>query len=134
MPQHVRHDRLEFKVSYYVYILAKAKRSTFYTGVTNDLIRRVWEHKQGVAEGFTKKYGIKMLVYYEIAESIEAAIHREKLIKKWKRSFKYDAIERMNPDWQDLYEELTGHVPQACHPAPVAGSAMIHATTNLVCP
>jgi putative endonuclease len=68
----------------------------------------VWERKQGVADGFTKKHGIKMLVYYEIAESIEAAIHREKIIKKWKRAFKYDAIEKMNPDWRDLYEEITG--------------------------
>ena len=94
-------------MAYYVYILAKAKKSTFYVGVTNDLVRRVWEHKQGIADGFTKKYGIKMLVYYEIAEEIEAAIHREKIIKKWKRAFKYDAIKKMNPDWRDLYEDIT---------------------------
>lgn len=99
-------------MAYYVYILAKAKKSTFYTGVTNDLVRRVWEHKEGVADGFTKKHGIKMLVYYEIAEEIEAAIHREKIIKKWKRAFKYDAIEKMNPDWRDLYDDITVQTPQ----------------------
>ena len=79
---------------YYVYILAKGRNSTFYTGVTNDLIRRVWEHKQGLADGFTKKYGIKTLVYYEVFDDIEAAIWREKLIKKWRRAVKMEAIER----------------------------------------
>ena len=115
---------------YYVYILAKKKRGTFYTGVTNDLVRRVWEHKEGVADGFTKKYGIKMLVYYEIADEIEAAIHREKIIKKWKRSFKYDAIEKMNPEWHDLYDEITGQHAQTCHPARVAGSGKTDAATR----
>jgi putative endonuclease len=91
---------------YYVYILAKARNSTFYTGVTNNLIRRVWEHKQGTAEGFTKKYGVHMLVYYEMHTSIEEAISREKLIKKWRRVIKMEAIERMNPEWKDLYEAL----------------------------
>lgn len=91
---------------YYVYILTKARNSTFYVGVTNDLIRRVWEHKEGVADGFTKKYGIKILVYYELHDNIEHAIRREKLIKRWKRSMKMQAIERMNPNWNDLYYEL----------------------------
>lgn len=95
---------------YYVYILAKARNSTFYTGVTNDLMRRVWEHKQEVAEGFTKKHGVKRLVYYEIFDDIDAAVWREKLIKKWRRAIKMDAIERMNPQWNDLYEELVGEV------------------------
>lgn len=94
-------------MAYYVYILAKKKRGTFYTGVTNDLIRRVWEHKEGLADGFTKKYGIKLLVYFETYDDIETAILREKIIKKWKRAYKYDAIEKMNPNWLDLYEELT---------------------------
>ena len=98
--------------NYYVYILAKAKNSTFYTGVTNTLIKRVWEHKEGVADGFTKKYGIKTLVYYEYFDDIEAAICREKLIKKWKRDYKIDAIEKMNPDWNDLYEGLVCQTPQ----------------------
>jgi putative endonuclease len=112
-PQQVRGDKGSVKLPYYVYILAKAPRSTFYTGVTNDLVRRVWEHKQGVADGFTKKYGIKMLVYYEVAEDINAAIQREKIIKKWKRSFKYDAIQRMNPEWRDLYDDITGQTDAA---------------------
>lgn len=99
-------------MAYYVYILAKAKHSTFYTGVTNDLVRRVWQHKEGVAESFTKKHGIKTLVYYEVADDIQAAIHREKIIKKWKRSFKYDAIEKMNPEWRDLYEDIAEQTPQ----------------------
>ena len=93
---------------YYVYILAKARKRTLYTGVTNDLIRRVYEHKQGLADGFTKKYGIKRLVYYEIHTDINEAIKREKLIKKWRREIKYEAIERMNLEWEDLYEGLLG--------------------------
>ena len=92
---------------YYVYILAKARNSTFYTGVTNDLIRRVWQHKQGIADGFTKKYGIKTLVYYEICEDINTAIAREKLIKKWRRDIKIEAIESINPNWNDLYDSIT---------------------------
>ena len=91
---------------YYVYILTKEKNSTFYVGVTNNLIRRVYEHKEGLFSGFTKKYSIKLLVYYECYENIIEAIHREKIIKKWKRRFKMDAIEKMNPEWNDLYFEL----------------------------
>jgi len=98
---------------YYVYIMAKAKNSTFYTGVTNDLIRRVYEHKNDLADGFTKKYGIKTLVYYEIHQDIHEAIIREKLIKKWKREYKLNVIEQMNPNWQDLYFDLLG-----CQPDP----------------
>ena len=75
-------------------------------GVTNHLIRRVYEHKEGLIPGFTKKYDIKMLVYYECYKDINQAIHREKIIKKWKRKFKVDAIEKMNLDWKDLYFEL----------------------------
>lgn len=89
--------------NYYVYILAKGRNSTFYTGVTNDLIRRVWEHKNKQADGFTKKYGVDTLVYYESTEDIESAIYREKLIKKWRRAIKMEAIERLNPEWRDLY-------------------------------
>ncbi|HCS23380.1 MAG TPA: GIY-YIG nuclease family protein [Alphaproteobacteria bacterium] len=88
---------------FYVYIMAKARNSTFYVGVTSDLVRRVWEHKQGVADGFTKKYGIKMLVYYEVFNDPEQAIHREKRLKKWTRVSKMKAIEQMNPNWDDLY-------------------------------
>ena len=88
---------------YYVYILTKDRNSTFYVGVTNDLKRRVYEHKEEIVTGFTKKYNVKKLVYYEIHNDINEAIHREKIIKKWKRKYKIDAIERMNPEWKDLY-------------------------------
>jgi putative endonuclease len=91
---------------YYVYILAKARNSTLYTGITSDLVKRVCEHKNGLAEGFAKKYGIKTLVYYEIHDEVNEAIKKEKLIKKWRRSIKYQAISRMNPLWEDLYEKI----------------------------
>ena len=77
-----------------------------YTGVTSDLVKRVWEHKEGVVEGFTKRYDVKRLVYYEVHENPEAAITREKRIKKWKRAWKIRLIEEDNPDWSDLYKEL----------------------------
>ncbi len=93
---------------YYVYILAKARNSTFYTGVTHDLIRRTWEHKQGLADGFTTTHKIKKLVYFEAGTSIESAIAREKIIKKWGRAIKMEAIERQNPEWADLYYDLIG--------------------------
>lgn len=101
---------------YYVYIMAKERNSTFYTGVTNDLVRRVYEHKNNLADGFTKKYGIKTLVYYEIHQDINAAIHHEKLIKKWKREYKIDAIEKMNPDWRDLYFDICGNTQETVTP------------------
>jgi len=87
---------------YYVYILASAKKGYLYTGVTNDIARRVFEHKEGFVKGYTKKHNIKKLVYYEIFEDVNLAIHREKIIKKWKREFKFDAIEKLNPKWEDL--------------------------------
>lgn len=92
---------------YFVYILAKQRNSTFYVGVTNNLIRRIWEHKNGTAEGFTKKYAIHLLVYYETHAEIESAIRREKSIKRWSRAMKMEAIERVNPEWKDLYDTLT---------------------------
>lgn len=91
---------------YYVYILTRARNSVFYVGVTNNLVRRVYEHKMGLIEGFTKKYNVKMLVYYEHFEDINGAIAREKVIKKWKRQYKINAIEGMNPQWKDLYDEI----------------------------
>ena len=91
---------------YVVYILAKAQNSTFYIGITSDLPKRVWEHKTEIADGFTKKYGIKTLVYYEIFEDPEHAIQREKRLKRWPRSWKIKVIEEMNPDWKDLYEDI----------------------------
>ena len=77
-----------------------------YIGVTNDLIRRAWEHREGILEGFTKKYGVKMLVYFECFEEIDSAIHREKCLKKWNRSWKLVLIEERNPEWLDLYGTL----------------------------
>ncbi len=90
----------------YVYILASGKNGTLYVGVTNDLIRRVFEHKQGVVQGFTKRHSVKDLVWFEAHESIEAAIHREKRLKKWPRYWKMHLIEKANPSWKDLYEDL----------------------------
>jgi putative endonuclease len=92
--------------TYYVYIVTNKRNGTFYTGVTNDLVRRIFEHKEGIIVGFTKKYDLKMLVYYETYQDITQAINREKIIKKWKRTIKLDAIEKMNPEWKDLYYEL----------------------------
>lgn len=92
---------------YYVYILiSRIKDGALYVGVTNDLVRRIYEHKEGLVAGFTKKYNIKMLVYYEIHSEIEQAIRREKSIKRWSRMKKMHAIETMNPEWNDLYETL----------------------------
>ncbi|MGQ9701419.1 MAG: GIY-YIG nuclease family protein [bacterium] len=91
---------------YYVYILSNKKNGTLYTGVTNDLVRRVYEHKHNLIEGFTKKYHVHRLVYFENTENVEAAIHREKCIKKWKRAWKIELIEKSNPEWKDLYYEL----------------------------
>ncbi|MFV1873414.1 MAG: GIY-YIG nuclease family protein [Oleiphilus sp.] len=86
-----------------VYIMASEKRGTLYVGVTSNLIQRVWQHKQGVSEGFSQRYGTKTLVYYEQHESMEAAIQREKQIKKWRRQWKCNLIFELNPDWNDLW-------------------------------
>ncbi|KJJ85124.1 excinuclease ABC C subunit domain-containing protein [Candidatus Omnitrophus magneticus] len=94
--------------SYYVYILASKRNGTLYIGVTNDLIGRVYQHKEGLVEGFTKKYNVKQLVFFEETEDIESAITKEKQIKKWKREWKINLIEKNNPDWIDLYNELLG--------------------------
>ena len=91
---------------YYVYILAKARNSTFYVGTTSNLVKRIWEHKNEVADGFTKKHGIKILVYYEIFDDPNNAIRREKRLKKWNRAWKMKVIEEVNPNWNDLYEEI----------------------------
>lgn len=92
--------------TFYVYIMAKARNSTFYVGVTSDLPKRVWEHKSEVTQGFTKKHDIKTLVYYEAFDSAETAIEREKRLKKWNRAWKMRIIEQMNPEWNDLYESI----------------------------
>lgn len=98
---------------YYVYILAHEPHGAVYIGVTNDLVRRVYEHRVGLADGSTKKYHIKTLVYYEVTGNIEAAISREKLLKRWKRSWKEEMINAFNPEWRDLYTEICGLVDPA---------------------
>ena len=92
--------------THYVYILASKSNGTLYTGVTNDLLRRVYEHKSCLIEGFTQKYKVHRLVYYEHVNDINSAIQREKKLKKWKRNWKIELIESMNPNWHDLYDEL----------------------------
>ncbi len=89
-----------------VYILASDKNGTLYVGVTSDLIKRVWEHKNDLAPGFTKRYRVHDLVWYELHGSMESAISREKTIKEWKRQWKLDLIEHGNPEWKDLYPDL----------------------------
>ena len=91
---------------YYVYILASDRNGTLYVGVTNDLARRVYEHRNDLIEGFTKRYGVHRLVWFEVHGDINEAILREKRIKKWNRSWKLRVIEEMNPDWIDLTEQL----------------------------
>lgn len=89
-----------------VYLLASKKNGTLYIGVTSNLVKRVWEHKNNVAEGFTKKYNVHILVWYEVCETMESAIQREKTLKNWKRDRKKNMIQEMNPQWEDLYTNL----------------------------
>ncbi len=89
-----------------VYMLASKRNGTLYTGVTSDLIKRIWQHKNNMMAGFTKRYNIHQLVWYEIHESMESAITREKRIKKWNRKWKLELIESMNPGWKDLYQTI----------------------------
>jgi putative endonuclease len=93
---------------YFVYILASRRNGTLYVGVTNDLIRRVYEHREGLVPGFTSRYGVKLLVYFELHHEIGEAILREKRIKRWQRRWKLELIEASNPKWHDLWPELTG--------------------------
>lgn len=98
-----RHDRaLQFSV----YILAARKNGTLYVGVTNDLVRRVYEHRTGAAGGFTQRHDVKALVYFEIHQDAPAAITREKKLKRWRRAWKIALIERDNRDWRDLYQDI----------------------------
>ncbi len=91
---------------FYVYIMTSEKNGTLYIGVTSDLIKRIWEHKDKVVDGFTQKYGIDKLVYYETHATAEDAFKRESQLKNWKRYWKIKLIEEKNPDWKDLYESL----------------------------
>ncbi len=94
--------------NYYVYILTNKKNGTLYTGVTNNLARRVYEHREDIFEGFTKRYNSTRLVYYEVYGFIGEAIYREKMLKHWRRAWKVKLIERHNPSWKDLYNEILG--------------------------
>ena len=89
-----------------VYVLATYKRGTLYVGVTSDLVKRVWQHKNDFADGFTKRYGVHSLVWYEMHETMESAIRREKAIKKWRRAWKIELIEKENPEWRDLWPSV----------------------------
>jgi len=92
--------------NYYVYIFASKRNGTLYIGITNNLLRSVYEHKNGLLEGFTKKYKVTRQVYYEVYQDVHQAILREKRMKKWKREWKINLIERENPEWEDLYYKL----------------------------
>src|SRR3954447_2842740 len=94
------------QMSYWVYILASGPGGTLYVGMTNDLIRRVYEHREGLVRGFTRKYKVKRLVYFEAHDTALAALQREKNVKHWPREWKIDLIIRDNPDWRDLYDEI----------------------------
>ncbi len=92
--------------TFYVYMLASKRNGTLYIGVTNDLVRRVWEHRNDIIAGFTKKYGVHLLTRYEAHEDASAAILREKQIKRWNRAWKIRLIEKSNSGWNDLYDDL----------------------------
>ena len=93
-------------MTYWVYILANKRNGTLYTGVTNDLARRVWQHRTGDGAAFTRKHGVTKLVHVEAFDDIGLAIATEKRLKKWRRAWKLALIERDNPEWRDLYDEL----------------------------
>lgn len=94
---------------FHVDLMASQRNGTLYVGVTSDLLKRVWEHKNKVVKGFTEKYGVSMLVWFERHENAESAILREKQLKKWSRAWKLRLIEEMNPGWVDLYEQIIGN-------------------------
>ncbi len=94
--------------NYYIYIMASQKNGAIYIGVTSNLIKRVYEHKNKLVDGFTKKYNINNLVYYEITNQVTSAIAREKQLKNWRRQWKINLIEKENPDWMDLYDDILG--------------------------
>jgi putative endonuclease len=94
-------------MAFFVYIVASKRNGTLYIGMTDDLLKRAWQHRYGVIPGFTRDHSVKSLVWYEAHESREAAIVRERQMKKWNRAWKLELIESRNPDWRDLGEELT---------------------------
>ena len=93
-------------MAYYVYLMTNQRNGTLYLGVTNDLVRRVHEHKAGALKSFTKRYDVKTLAWFEVHDSVEAAILREKELKKWRRGWKVQLIEAQNPFWSDLYPSI----------------------------
>ena len=97
-------------MAYYVYLLASERNGTLYVGVTNDLVRRVYEHKNKVVRGFTQQYGVDRLVWFEIYDDPTNAIAREKVIKKWRRAWKLRLIEQSNPQWVDLYYQISQYI------------------------
>jgi putative endonuclease len=101
-----RPDGVSAEKRFYVYLLASGERGTLYIGVTSNLAKRVWEYKEKVVSGFTARYGVNRLVWYEIHDNAEAAIRREKQMKEWKRAWKVNLIEHDNPWWDDLYPSL----------------------------
>ena len=92
---------------YYVYMMTNKHNTVLYTGVTNDLKKRAWQHREKLVEGFTKRYNVTKLVYYQVFDDVRAAIAREKQLKKWNRAWKVQLIEKTNPEWRDLYDEIT---------------------------
>ena len=94
-------------MSFRVYILASRRNGTLYVGMTDDIVRRVWQHRTGIIPSFTQKYGVKMLVWYEQHETRDSAFQRERQMKKWNRAWKLQIIEQFNPQWEDLSERLT---------------------------
>jgi putative endonuclease len=94
-------------VAFFVYILANKPKGTLYLGMTDDLVKRIWQHRNDLIPGFTQRYGVKMLVWYESHESRESAFLRERQLKKWNRAWKIALIEKENPDWRDLWTELS---------------------------
>lgn len=93
-------------MSFYVYIVASKRQGTLYIGMTDDIAKRIWKHKEKVSKGFTSRYGVDKLVWYEVHESRESAFVRERAMKKWNREWKIDLIEKCNPDWNDLFDTL----------------------------
>jgi putative endonuclease len=101
-----RWSRVDQTMSFYVYILASRRNGTLYIGMTDDIAKRIWQHREGIIPGFTKRYGVKMLVWVEAHDSRESAFLRERQVKKWNRSWKLRLIEKENPAWRDLWDDL----------------------------
>ncbi len=118
-----------------VYILANQRNGTLYIGVTSNLIQRVWQHREGLADGFSKQHGVKMLVWYEQHASMESAISREKAMKKWLRKWKLATIEKTNPYWHDLWPEIIAAAPDTATVIPAnAGIQNDHGAKKNVIP